>query len=346
MKIGEYKNGVLVINEGITTIPAHSICDYDGLRKIVFPSSLTTIEESAISNQEELEELDFSKVTKLKEIPEYMLYRCGEDIRRFVIPQGVRSLGDGFLCSANPEEIYVPDSVVFLGYPIDIGEEMDGTDIYVYAHDVDFNFHNIVDLTLYVLPQDYEHYKRKFEDQDWWKDLEDDITIRKMPDDKLDFYERLTQTQNQVEDDPIFCVAFDNSVKYVKDIANILKENLVISKETALHFAEEGYVEDTLSYQTAQNLVIAINAIGCDARMVTEEMVDDIHEAIKSGPIFFDKYFVEFEKGKEEGPFNDAYLYSFVKHGLLTKKMYVRKVNSSAKEYAEDVIDELFTAFE
>jgi hypothetical protein len=30
MNIGEYKNGVLVINEGITTIPAHSICDYGG----------------------------------------------------------------------------------------------------------------------------------------------------------------------------------------------------------------------------------------------------------------------------------------------------------------------------
>ena len=346
MNIGEYKNGVLVINEGITTIPAHSISDYDGLRKIVFPSTLVTIEESAISDQEELEELDFSKVTKLKEIPEYMLDRCGEDIRIFVIPQGVQSLGDGFLCSANPEEIYVPDSVVFLGYPIDTGEELEGTDIYVYAHDVDFNFHNIVDLTLYVLPQDYEHYMSKFEDQDWWEDLEDDITIRKMPADKLDFYEQSTHTQIQVEDDPIFCVFFDNSVKFVKDIANILKENLAISKETALHFAEEGYVEDSLPYQTAQNLVIAINATGCDARMVTEEMVDDIHETIKSGPIFTDKYFVEFEEGKEEGPFNDAYLYSFVKHGLLTKKMYVRKVDSSAKEYAEDVLDELFDAFE
>ena len=109
--IGNYVNGVLTIREGITHLEKNSISGIDGLRKIIFPSTLTSIEEETICNQDDLEILDFSRVTKLEEIPEYMVCYGGESIRRFVIPQGVKIVNDSFLCSASLEELYVPSSM-------------------------------------------------------------------------------------------------------------------------------------------------------------------------------------------------------------------------------------------
>lgn len=181
--IGNYVNGVLTIREGITHLEKNSISGIDGLRKIIFPSTLTSNEEETICNQDDLEILDFSRVTKLEEIPEYMVCYGGESIRRFVIPQGVKIVNDSFLCSASLEELYVPSSVEFLGFPLDTGEELEAN-IYVYGSHTDFRFYSVVDTNIYVLSKDLLHYQSLFEDLD----CADDITVKEMPADKVNFY--------------------------------------------------------------------------------------------------------------------------------------------------------------
>lgn len=109
--LGDFHDGVLTIREGITELDDESLEHYKRIRKIIFPASLESLDSGVIDEQEQLEELDFSKVTKLKTIPDNFI--SGENkIRKFIIPNGVTEVGDGFLGEAKSgAEIFVPDSV-------------------------------------------------------------------------------------------------------------------------------------------------------------------------------------------------------------------------------------------
>ena len=115
IKIGTLIDGVLVIKEGFKNLEEDSLEDYKNLRKIVFPSTLNQLEESAINGQELLEELDFSKVTLLTKIPEDFI--SGKTrIKTFVVPEGVRTLEDDFLGNTETiKEVYIPSSVSSIG---------------------------------------------------------------------------------------------------------------------------------------------------------------------------------------------------------------------------------------
>lgn len=52
--------------------------------------------------------------------------------------------------------------------------------------------------------------------------------------------------------------------------------------------------------------------------------------------LFEAKYMVSFDGTTEEGPYNDAYLYSYAKHGLLKKNTLVRKLGEASKQKAGD----------
>lgn len=181
IKIGTLTDGVLVIKEGFGKLKEDSLEDYKNLRKIVFPSTLIELEEGAIDNQKRLEELDFSKVTQLYNIPENFVY--GEtSIKTFVVPQGVITLGDEFLGSTETiKEVYIPSSVSSIGTIS--GSARNSIDVYLYASDVDLE--NMLDdvKTLYVLDQDYVYYAEQLSEYD------SDARIRTMPDDKFSFYD-------------------------------------------------------------------------------------------------------------------------------------------------------------
>lgn len=52
--------------------------------------------------------------------------------------------------------------------------------------------------------------------------------------------------------------------------------------------------------------------------------------------LFDSEYMVSFDGSTEEGPYNDAYLYSYAKHGLLKKNTLIRKKGESTKQKAGD----------
>ncbi len=114
-ELGKSHFGVLKIREGIRKIDIENFDEYKQLRKIIFPASLEEIDDYTIDEQMNLEELDFSRVKKLKAIPQFMVC-CKTKISKFVIPQGVTTVGDFFLSEANAEtKIYVPESVKKMG---------------------------------------------------------------------------------------------------------------------------------------------------------------------------------------------------------------------------------------
>ena len=177
---GEFKDGVLTIREGITELDDESLECYKRIRKIVFPASLEKLESYVIDDQERLEELDFSKVSKLKEIPDDFI-SGNSKIRQFIIPNGVTEVGDGFLGEAESgTEVYVPASVKKLGYIT--GNNDNDMIVYLFAANIDIEEVEVDIKTLYVLPQYYAQYAKKL------KACDSEARLREMPDEKMNVY--------------------------------------------------------------------------------------------------------------------------------------------------------------
>ena len=178
--LGDFHDGVLTIREGITELDDKSLEHYKRIRKIIFPASLERLDSNVIDDQERLEELDFSKVTKLKTIPDDFI--SGENkIRKLIIPNGVTEVGDGFLGEAKSgAEIFVPASVRKLGYIT--GNNDNDMTVYLFAANIDISDVEQDVKTLYVLPDYYGYYAKQL------KVCYSEASMREMPDDKMDIY--------------------------------------------------------------------------------------------------------------------------------------------------------------
>ena len=183
--LGDFHDGVLIIREGITELDDESLEHYKCIRKIIFPASLERLDSNIIDEQERLEELDFSKVTKLKTIPDDFI--SGENkIRKLIIPNGVTEVGDGFLGEAKSgAEIFVPASVRKLGYIT--GNNNNDMTVYLFAANIDISDVEQDVKTLYVLPDYYGQYAKKL------KDCDSEVRLREMPGDKVSFYGRASE---------------------------------------------------------------------------------------------------------------------------------------------------------
>ena len=91
IQLGTFKNGVLTIAEGHTTLGEDSLEGYKKIRKVVFPSTLKEIDGCFFSehgHEDYLEEVDFSKVKLLKEIPDCLFENC-KRLQEINFPEGV-----------------------------------------------------------------------------------------------------------------------------------------------------------------------------------------------------------------------------------------------------------------
>ena len=178
--LGDFHDGVLTIREGITELDDESLEHYKRIRKIIFPASLERLDSNVIDEQERLEELDFSKVTKLKTIPDDFI--SGENkVRKLIIPNGVTEVGDGFLGEAKSgAEIFVPASVRKLGYIT--GNNDNDMTVYLFAANIDISDVEEDVKTLYVLPQYYGWYAKAL------KKCDSEARLREMPEEMMGVY--------------------------------------------------------------------------------------------------------------------------------------------------------------
>lgn len=226
IKIGDEQNGVLTLFEGITEMDDESLEGYEHLRKIVFPASLEHLDSDVICDQEELEEVDFSKVTKLKTIPDDFI--SGEHkIRRFVIPNGVTTVGDGFLGEAEDgTEVFVPASVKSLGYIT--GNNDNNMVVYLYAANI-----NIEDVeedvkTFYVPSQSYGQYALKL------KKCDSEARLREMPEEYIGFYSKEEVTAPEVQPAPASVLPDSIPVAEEKTSQGVFSERLEAMIEAAM----------------------------------------------------------------------------------------------------------------
>ena len=180
IQLGTFENGVLTIDEGYTSLDDESLDGYEGIRKVVFPSTLKKLSGCVFYEKEKyLEEVDFSKVTLLKEIPDELLSGC-DRINEVIIPKGVEIVGDNFAGGKRVRRVFIPNSVEKLGYPIE-----DGTisELYLYTNKItDLESLSYSVEILYVPAELYTYYAQLLQRTD------SEIKLRKMPEDMLDFY--------------------------------------------------------------------------------------------------------------------------------------------------------------
>lgn len=91
IQLGTFANGVLTIDEGHTTLGEDALEGYKKIRKVVFPSTLREIDGCFFSehgHEDYLEEVDFSKVHLLKEIPDCLFENC-KRLQEINFPEGV-----------------------------------------------------------------------------------------------------------------------------------------------------------------------------------------------------------------------------------------------------------------
>lgn len=180
INIGTLEDGVLTISESFSELDDESLEEYKRLKKIVFPASLKKLDSYFISDQEKLEDVDFSKVTQLKEIPDDFI--SGETcIKEFVIPQCVSEVGDGFLGECGEgTKVFVPASVRKLGYIN--GNNNNDQYVYLFAPNLDISDVEQDIKTLYVLPELYGYYAKQL------KECDSEARLREMPEDMLNVY--------------------------------------------------------------------------------------------------------------------------------------------------------------
>ncbi len=226
IKIGDEQNGVLTLFEGITEMDDESLEGYKRLRKIVFPASLERLDSDVICDQEELEEVDFSKVTKLKTIPDDFI--SGEHkIRRFVIPNGVTTVGDGFLGEAEDgTEVFVPASVKSLGYIT--GNNDNNMVVYLYAADISIEDVEEDVKTFYVPSQSYGQYALKL------KKCDSEARLREMPEEYIGFYSKEEVTAPEVQPAPASVLPDSIPVAEEKTSQGVFSERLEAMIEAAL----------------------------------------------------------------------------------------------------------------
>lgn len=180
IQLGTFEDGVLTIDEGYTSLDDESLDGYEGIRKVVFPSTLIKLSGCVFYEKEKyLEEVDFSKVTLLKEIPDELLSGC-DRINEVIIPKGVEIVGDNFAGGKRVRRVFIPNSVEKLGYPIE-----DGTisELYLYTNKItDLESLSYSVEILYVPAELYTYYAQLLQRTD------SEIKLRKMPEDMLDFY--------------------------------------------------------------------------------------------------------------------------------------------------------------
>lgn len=158
IQLGTFKNGVLTIDEGHTTLGEDALEGYKKNRKVVFPSTLREIDGSFFSehgHEESLEEVDFSKVKLLKEIPDGLFENC-ERLQKIDIPEGVEIIGSSVFDSCtNLRKITFPSTLKSLQsttYECEMIEELDLSKVHLLEEIPEYFISENCDIQTLVIP--------------------------------------------------------------------------------------------------------------------------------------------------------------------------------------------------
>ena len=166
----------IVLPDSVTVVGDECFGACSKLRKVVMPASLEELGDDVFEGCNSLEEIDLSKVTKLKVIPKG--FETGNE-KQMIIPMGVTTIRkDAFKCCAKYS--------LFLPPTLKNYKDTNGNweSVYLFAPPLD-ELDNIFENSnnLYVLPKYLKEYKSIHKALGGWHE------IHPMPDEYLYFYD-------------------------------------------------------------------------------------------------------------------------------------------------------------
>ena len=80
----------------------------------------------------------------------------------------------------------------------------------------------------------------------------------------------------------------------------------------------------------------------------TANVIEEQIKALKKGPIFNTEYMVYFDPNKAEGPYNDVYMFCYIKHGVITSDTLIAETGKTSTMRAGDCkeLEDFFNLFE
>ncbi len=80
----------------------------------------------------------------------------------------------------------------------------------------------------------------------------------------------------------------------------------------------------------------------------TANVIEEQIKALKKGPIFNTEYMVYFDPNKAEGPYNDVYMFCYIKHGVITSDTLIAEKGKTSTMRAGDCkeLEDFFNLFE
>lgn len=158
IQLGTFKNGILTIDEGHTTLGEDALEGYKKIRKVVFPSTLREIDGCFFSehgHEDYLEEVDFSKVKLLKEIPDCLFEKC-KRLQEINFPEGVETIGsEVFDSCTNLRKITFPSTLKSLQsttYECKNIEELDLSKVHLLEEIPEYFISENCDIQTLVIP--------------------------------------------------------------------------------------------------------------------------------------------------------------------------------------------------
>lgn len=158
IQLGTFKNGVLTIDEGHTTLGEDALEGYNNIRKVIFPSTLREIDGCFFSehgHEDYLEEVDFSKVKLLKEIPDCLFEKC-KRLQEINFPEGVETIGsEVFDSCTNLRKITFPSTLKSLQsttYECKNIEELDLSKVHLLEEIPEYFISENCDIQTLVIP--------------------------------------------------------------------------------------------------------------------------------------------------------------------------------------------------
>lgn len=328
--VADWDGSVLTIAEGVTHLEGDDIEDITGVEKVVFPSTLKELDSDFFEENKDVEEIDFSKVTMLKTIEDY-LFDGLEEVHEVVLPEGVETIKSYAFCNCMKlERIVLPSTLRECEVLADDCPNLDTVDtskVHLLKTLSQFFVSGDNCIRCFYIPEGVTKVEAYPIDGDSIRELHVPSSVRELNGingdgkNNVTVYLHSDQIENIVEfhDDVEELFVHERSYQKYKDM--LAEEDSEVMLTEMPDDKTYGNGDSKVSATNVASVVAAVQQNKETAQQQSVQSATPPPSPVPPPPPVF-KYFAMLE-GKQEGPYDEPQFTRLVQYGMLTADTYV-----------------------